>query len=190
MSALAFRHDFCIWTSSLRKRQFIILSSLSRSVDHRPNDGIYDLTVRAATYDRDNGQFECRMKEGGSGRELHAKAVQLTVLLRPGPPVIRPSPRPGTGAVAATEGRRLNLTCASTGGSPPPQIQWTTLDGRKVDSELIVGKDKDEPTVAVLAMEPSKKDDGSRFKCTVWNRAMAKGEKHEAKTNIDVSCES
>jgi len=71
--------------------------SLFYSVDHRPRDGVYDLTVTSAAYDRDNGQFECRMKEGGSGRELHAKAVQLTVLLRPGQPEIHPAPKIGTG---------------------------------------------------------------------------------------------
>jgi len=52
-----------------------------------------------------------------------------------------------------------------------------------------VGKDKDEATKAVLALEPSKRDDGAQFKCTVWNRAMNKGEKFETKTKIDVSCE-
>ena len=41
-------------------------------------EGVYDLEIEGATYDRDNGQFECRMKEGGSGRELHSKSVTVT----------------------------------------------------------------------------------------------------------------
>ena len=51
---------------------------LSFSVDNRPSEGVYDLEIEGATYDRDNGQFECRMKEGGSGRELHSKSVTVT----------------------------------------------------------------------------------------------------------------
>ena len=47
-------------------------------VDNRPSEGVYDLEIEGATYDRDNGQFECRMKEGGSGRELHSKSVTVT----------------------------------------------------------------------------------------------------------------
>ena len=31
------------------------------SVDHRPEEGIYDLTIKSAFYDRDNGRFECRV---------------------------------------------------------------------------------------------------------------------------------
>ena len=90
----------------------------SYRVEHHPEKGMYDLKISKATYDRDNGQFECRMKEGGSGIELHSKSVELTVLLKPQPPTIAPSDP------TATEGRPLNLTCASTGGSPPPQIYW------------------------------------------------------------------
>ena len=47
-------------------------------MDNRPSEGVYDLEIEGATYDRDNGQFECRMKEGGSGRELHSKSVTVT----------------------------------------------------------------------------------------------------------------
>lgn len=81
---------------------------------------MYDLTISSAQYDRDNGQFECRMKEGGTGHELHSKSVDLTVLLEPS----RPSVRPAADPLAATEGRTVNLTCSSIGGSPPPEILW------------------------------------------------------------------
>ena len=47
-------------------------------MDNRPSEGVYDLEIEGATYDRDNGQFECRMKEAGSGRELHSKSVTVT----------------------------------------------------------------------------------------------------------------
>lgn len=41
----------------------------------------------------------------------------LTVLLKPSPPRITP------GNPAATEGKPVNLTCSSVGGSPPPQVK-------------------------------------------------------------------
>jgi hypothetical protein len=56
------------------------------------------------------------VKSSGSGTLLHTKKISLTVLLKPSPPRVLPA------APAATEGRPLNLTCSSTGGSPPPQV--------------------------------------------------------------------
>jgi hypothetical protein len=53
-----------------------------------PDTGTYDLRITNATYDRDNGQFECRVKEGGTGRVLHTKSFDLTVLLPPSPPQV------------------------------------------------------------------------------------------------------
>ena len=48
--------------------------------------------------------------------------VSVTVLVRPGPPII--SPR----TPVATEGSSMNLTCSSEGGSPAPDIFWYTED--------------------------------------------------------------
>ncbi len=91
-------------------------------MDHRPSEGVYDLTISSASYDRDNGHFECRLVEGGTGRDLHSLDLDLTVLLAPSPPRVGPA---GSGrALVATEGRRANLTCSSVGGSPPPEILW------------------------------------------------------------------
>ena len=85
-------------------------------VDFNPTMGKYDLHIRGASYERDNGRFECKLKEVGTGQELFSKSFQLTVLLRPGEPTITPS------VPVATEGKALQLTCSSVGGSPDPQI--------------------------------------------------------------------
>ena len=152
-------------------------------VEHKPAEGKYDLYINQANYDRDNGQFECRMKEGGSGRELHSKSIELTVLLKPSPPKISPS------NPTATEGRPLNLTCASLGGSPPPQIQWF-VEGqtRPLEANLMEGRNKDEPTKSVLTIIPRKEDDGSAYRCIVQNRALRPGQKLETSTKIFVNC--
>ena len=52
------------------------------ALDFHPESGIYHLRISNATYDRDNGQFECRMKEGKTGKILHTKSFDLTVLLK------------------------------------------------------------------------------------------------------------
>ena len=126
-------------------------------MDHRPEEGKYDLSIKKANYDRDNGQFECRMKEGGTGNELHSMSVELTVLLTPSEPKISPSD------AIATEGRQMNLTCQSIGGSPPPEIVWFT-DGQSqpLEANLIEGSNKDEPTQSVLSITPRKEDDQRR----------------------------
>ena len=155
-------------------------------VDHRPEVGIYDLSIKKANYDRDNGRFECRMKEGGTGNELHSKSVDLTVLLTPSEPKISPS------NAIATEGRQMNLTCQSIGGSPPPKIVWFT-DGQSqpLEANLIEGSNKDEPTQSVLSITPRKEDDQRSYKCTVWNRALEKQkrQKLDTSTKIFVNCE-
>lgn len=152
------------------------------SVDYRPTEGVYDLTIQDATYDRDNGQFKCQMKEGGSGLELHSVTIGLTVLLEPSPPSLDPA------TPTATEGRLLNLTCSSLGGSPPPQIHWYNEANSKIlDATLVQGRTKDDPTQSILSIMPTKEDDGTSFRCTVWNRALGEGNKMESKTAIFVN---
>ena len=153
-------------------------------VEHKPNEGKYDLKIKKANYDRDNGRFECRMKEGGTGNELHSKSIDLTVLLTPSEPTISPSDP------IATEGRQMNLTCQSIGGSPPPEILWYTKEqSQALEANLIEGQNKDEPTQSVLTIIPRKEDDGSAYRCTVYNRALGAKKKLETSTKIFVNCE-
>ncbi|ODM93874.1 Hemicentin-2, partial [Orchesella cincta] len=151
-------------------------------VDYSPNTGKYDLRIRNSTYDRDNGKFECRIKEKGSGQTLHSKTVQLTVLLPPGPPKITPL------EPTATEGRSLDLTCSSSGGSPDPLIRWYR-NGMPypLDSIIKFGGSKNSPTSAILSVTPQRDDDGTEYRCVVWNRAMGEGEKLESSISLNVN---
>ena len=99
-------------------------------MDHQPNLGRYDLRIRNSTYDRDNGNFECRKVEGGTGKKLHSSMVQLVVLLAPTPPRLEPV------HPTVTEGKPFNLTCSSLGGSPPPEIFWYK-NGEKTNLESL-----------------------------------------------------
>ena len=104
-------------------------------VERLPSMGRYDLSIRNTTYDRDNGSFKCMLKEGGTGRTLYTKTVGLTVLLKPSAPRISPS------SPIATEGRPTNLTCSSTGGSPPPQVWIQHLLFRFLENFSVISFD-------------------------------------------------
>lgn len=88
-------------------------------LNYHPEKGTYDLLINNASYDRDNGKFECKVKAAGSGTTLHSQKYSLTVLTPPRPPTVSP----GT-LVTTTEGKRQELTCSSVGGSPDPQVRW------------------------------------------------------------------
>ena len=79
------------------------------------------MLVSGATYDRDNGRFECRLKEQGTGIELHSQSVDLVVLVPPSSPQINPvSP-------VAVEGQPTELVCSSAGGSPDPVLRFVAV---------------------------------------------------------------
>ena len=78
---------------------------------------MYDLKIENASYSRDNGRFECRIKAVGTGADIHQEYYNLTVLTPPQPPLVAP------GHIAeATEEKKQDLTCSSIGGSPDPTI--------------------------------------------------------------------
>jgi echinoid len=86
-------------------------------ITFKPNEGLYDLWISGATYDRDNGKFECRLKERGTGIELHSQFFDVTVLVPPSAPQINPvNP-------VAVEGQSTELVCSSVGGSPDPVLR-------------------------------------------------------------------
>jgi len=154
-------------------------------LDFRPELGIYDLLISNSTYERDNGKFECRLKEAGTGREIHSQSFQITVLTPPSPPRISPGTNP-----VATEGRALELSCTSSGGSPEPIVRWYREGVRDpIDSVTRSGTStKESITSAVLQVTPTREDDGAVYRCVVWNRAMADGTKFETRTTLSVNC--
>ena len=107
--------------------------------------------------------------------------MSITVLVKPGSPLI--SPR----TPVATEGRSVNLTCSSQGGSPSPQIFWYregVQDPLESQTET-----RGRLTSSLLSILPGKEDDGSSYRCTVWNRAMGQRQRLETATRLHVKCE-
>ncbi|GAB6028305.1 hypothetical protein CHUAL_002479 [Chamberlinius hualienensis] len=151
-------------------------------LDFNPSAGKYDLKIKSATYERDNGRFECKLKESGTGNDLHGSIVQLTVLMPPLKPEITPN------NPTVTENEKVELVCASTGGSPPPEIVWMRKgDNRAATSVYKPGESRDFPSTATLTLVPRKEDDGSEWICEVWNRALPEGRKLQASVKLNVN---
>ncbi|XP_023012158.2 hemicentin protein echinoid [Leptinotarsa decemlineata] len=142
-------------------------------LNYQVENGIYDLLISNASYDRDNGKFECKVKAGGSGANLHVQRYLLTVLTAPQEPAIAPS-----SYVTVTEGKKQELTCSSIGGSPDPEVKWYR-DGSQypLEAALKNGGSRDQPTTATLTINPTKEDDEATFRCEVWNRALPDNKK-------------
>lgn len=49
-------------------------------IEYNTDEGIYDLIIKKAQYDRDNGQFECKIKEAGNGAEVKSRSYMVTIL--------------------------------------------------------------------------------------------------------------
>ncbi|XP_046807302.1 Down syndrome cell adhesion molecule-like protein 1 isoform X1 [Lucilia cuprina] len=152
-------------------------------LDFRPSRGIYDLQIKNTSYNRDNGRFECRIKAKGTGADVHQEFYNLTVLTPPHLPIISP----GNIAVA-TEDKPLELTCSSIGGSPDPMITWFR-EGSTVplQSYILKGGSKNHYTNATLQILPRRVDDGAKYKCVVWNRAMTEGHTLETTVALNVN---
>ncbi|SPP78968.1 blast:Hemicentin-1 [Drosophila guanche] len=152
-------------------------------LDFRPGRGIYDLQIKNTSYNRDNGRFECRIKAKGTGADVHQEFYNLTVLTAPHPPMVTP----GNIAVA-TEEKPLELTCSSIGGSPDPMITWYR-EGSTVplQSYALKGGSKNHYTNATLQIVPRRADDGAKYKCVVWNRAMPEGHTLETSVSLNVN---
>lgn len=64
-------------------------------------------------------------------------------------------------------------------------------EGSNTPLQAIVnrGGSKDHQTTSTLTITPTKEDDGARFRCVVFNRAMKDGEKYETTVTLSVNCE-
>lgn len=57
-----------------------------------------------------------------------------------------------------------------------------------LQTEVLKGGSKDQPTNATLTIVPRREDDAAKYKCVVWNRAMNEGERLEATATLNVNC--
>ena len=50
------------------------------------------------------------------------------------------------------------------------------------------GGSKDRQTTSTLSITPQKEDDGAKYRCVVWNRAMPDGHRLETTVTLNVNC--
>lgn len=50
------------------------------------------------------------------------------------------------------------------------------------------GGSKDHQTTSTLSITPRREDDGAKFRCVVWNRAMAEGQRLDTTVTLSVNC--
>lgn len=58
----------------------------------------------------------------------------------------------------------------------PLPAQTTTVGGRHIE------------TRSILTLKPTREDDETKFRCVVWNRAMAEGHRLETFGVLNVNC--
>lgn len=51
------------------------------------------------------------------------------------------------------------------------------------------GGSKDKQTTSTLSVTPKREDDGAKYRCVVWNRAMPEGQRLETTVTLNVNCE-
>lgn len=56
-------------------------------------------------------------------------------------------------------------------------------------ANLISGGSRDLQTTSTLTIIPRREDDGAKFMCVVWNRALPEGHRLETVTTLSVNCE-
>jgi hypothetical protein len=57
-----------------------------------------------------------------------------------------------------------------------------------LDSILKNGGSRYNPTTAILSVTPVRDDDGTEYRCEVWNRGLPKGVKLETTVTLNVNC--
>lgn len=57
-----------------------------------------------------------------------------------------------------------------------------------IPAPITKGGSKDHQTTSTLSITPKREDDGSKFRCVVWNRAMPEGQRLETTVTLNVQC--
>ena len=75
-----------MWQRIISDTQFEVIATSTHSfersykLEYSLNEGKYDLLIHSASYDRDNGNFVCIIKESGSGNIIKTISYILTIL--------------------------------------------------------------------------------------------------------------
>lgn len=57
-----------------------------------------------------------------------------------------------------------------------------------IHTSLNKGGSRDSQTTSTLSLTPRREDDGTKYRCAVWNRAMPEGQRLETTVTLSVNC--
>ncbi|VDP15600.1 unnamed protein product [Heligmosomoides polygyrus] len=94
--------------------------------------GVYDLKLKDGGTDSVIGSYYCIVLDRQETQQYQADPIEVIALVPPSDPVITDAP-----SQAVTSGDSVTFKCTSTGGSPPPTMSWTFLNGSKADDRNV-----------------------------------------------------
>uniref|UniRef100_A0AC34QSZ8 Uncharacterized protein n=1 Tax=Panagrolaimus sp. JU765 TaxID=591449 RepID=A0AC34QSZ8_9BILA len=138
------------------------------------SSGDYSLQIKKVQFDRDNGQFFCRLLDQTTGNQINSKPATIWVVVPPNDPVITSQPTD-----AVKEDDLVKIQCESTGGNPPPQFSWVFNNDTAVPSSWYQNKVEAVPratSISILQWRVNSRENNAYLTCKIWNQAMRDGE--------------
>ncbi|XP_028832048.1 cell adhesion molecule 3 isoform X3 [Denticeps clupeoides] len=126
----------------------------------------------------DEGEYTCSIFT----MPVRTARATVTVLGVPGKPVIMGNEDP------VEEGKKLTLTCNSTGSKPPAKLRWFRGDQELEGRPNVVESNPGQPTYTVsseLTLTVTKEDHNAHIACVVDHPSIANGDKRtEQSVNV------
>ncbi|RCN46005.1 immunoglobulin domain protein [Ancylostoma caninum] len=141
------------------------------------SSGVYDLKLKHIAQDAVVGSYYCTVLDRQETEQYQADPAEVIALVPPSDPIITESP-----SRAVTDGDSVTFRCTSSGGSPPPLMSWTFLNGSAADarhvSTLLRGNDSE----STLHFRVRSEDNSAYVVCAVTNKAIEFEQPKEARS--------
>ncbi|KAE9414735.1 hypothetical protein Angca_006183 [Angiostrongylus cantonensis] len=139
--------------------------------------GVYDLKLKEVAIESVIGSYYCTVLDRQQTEQYQADPIEIVALVPPSEPIITESP-----SQAVTHGDSVTFKCVSTGGSPPPTIRWTFLNGSTADERNVNTLLRGTESESTLHFRVRSEDNGVYVVCAVTNKAMELEQPKEARS--------